>query len=234
MGPLWFVWSPYSVKFTFERGQLQANKSISLQKETCGSFCSTKIRMYFLCLFLGFYTAIEMLISYGLSGWPCLALGNLATDSPVLLSLTCHHSTRVSIIPIQVFIESDHPPAALHKVPADAARCMSNALQQLHHSFNFYFFTGPNSHISNGCAAEDLVKWSTAGAYLTNGCNFEDVQNFPAVFRSGSEDFLGKTKQYSWVEPRRTELSSVDPCEKTCGSKSLSIQCFFMFFCCIC
>ena len=27
---------------------------------------------------------------------------------------------------------------------------MSNALQQLHHSFNFYFFTGPNSHISNG------------------------------------------------------------------------------------
>ena len=30
------------------------------------------------------------------------------------------------------------------------ARCMSNALQQLHHSFNFYFFTGPNSHISNG------------------------------------------------------------------------------------
>jgi len=29
-------------------------------------------------------------------------------------------------------------------------RCMSNALQQLHHSFNFYFFTGPNSHISNG------------------------------------------------------------------------------------
>lgn len=30
------------------------------------------------------------------------------------------------------------------------ARCASNALQQLHHSFNFYFFTGPNSHISNG------------------------------------------------------------------------------------
>ena len=30
-------------------------------------------------------------------------------------------------------------------------RCMSNALQQLHHSFNFYFFTGPSSHISNGC-----------------------------------------------------------------------------------
>ncbi|CAE7805921.1 RE2, partial [Symbiodinium microadriaticum] len=29
-------------------------------------------------------------------------------------------------------------------------RCMSNALQQLHHSFNFYFFTGPSSHISNG------------------------------------------------------------------------------------
>ncbi|CAJ1441222.1 unnamed protein product [Effrenium voratum] len=29
-------------------------------------------------------------------------------------------------------------------------RCASNALQQLHHSFNFYFFTGPNSHISNG------------------------------------------------------------------------------------
>ena len=29
-------------------------------------------------------------------------------------------------------------------------RCMSNALQQLHHSFNFYFFTGPASHISNG------------------------------------------------------------------------------------
>mmetsp|Transcript_46853 Transcript_46853/g.109682 ORF Transcript_46853/g.109682 Transcript_46853/m.109682 type:complete len:680 (-) Transcript_46853:48-2087(-) len=31
-----------------------------------------------------------------------------------------------------------------------AIRCMSNALQQLHHSFNFYFFTGPSSHISNG------------------------------------------------------------------------------------
>lgn len=29
---------------------------------------------------------------------------------------------------------------------------MSNALQQLHHSFNFYFFTGPSSHISNGSA----------------------------------------------------------------------------------
>lgn len=29
-------------------------------------------------------------------------------------------------------------------------RCMSNNLQQLHHSFNFYFFTGPQSHISNG------------------------------------------------------------------------------------
>ncbi|CAE7195349.1 GPAA1, partial [Symbiodinium natans] len=27
---------------------------------------------------------------------------------------------------------------------------MSNALQQLHHSFNFYFYTGPHSHISNG------------------------------------------------------------------------------------
>eukprot|EP00930_Biecheleria_cincta_P002597 TRINITY_DN103602_c0_g1_i1.p1 TRINITY_DN103602_c0_g1~~TRINITY_DN103602_c0_g1_i1.p1 ORF type:complete len:704 (-),score=87.48 TRINITY_DN103602_c0_g1_i1:7-2118(-) len=29
-------------------------------------------------------------------------------------------------------------------------RCMSNNLQQLHHSFNFYFFTGSRSHISNG------------------------------------------------------------------------------------
>ncbi|CAE8595898.1 unnamed protein product, partial [Polarella glacialis] len=29
-------------------------------------------------------------------------------------------------------------------------RCLGNNLQQLHHSFNFYFFTGPRSHISNG------------------------------------------------------------------------------------
>ena len=37
------------------------------------------------------------------------------------------------------------------------ARCASNALQQLHHSFNFYFFTGPNSHISNGRGLLGLV-----------------------------------------------------------------------------
>lgn len=30
------------------------------------------------------------------------------------------------------------------------ARCTSNNLQQLHHSFNFYFFTGPRAHISSG------------------------------------------------------------------------------------
>ncbi|CAK0827159.1 unnamed protein product [Prorocentrum cordatum] len=29
-------------------------------------------------------------------------------------------------------------------------RCLSNNLQQLHHSFNFYFFTGRARHISNG------------------------------------------------------------------------------------
>ncbi|CEM33228.1 unnamed protein product [Vitrella brassicaformis CCMP3155] len=29
-------------------------------------------------------------------------------------------------------------------------RCQSSALQALHHSFNFYFFTSPNSHVSSG------------------------------------------------------------------------------------
>merc|ERR1740117_855311 len=29
-------------------------------------------------------------------------------------------------------------------------RCMSNNLQQLHHSFNFYFFTDENRHTSSG------------------------------------------------------------------------------------
>lgn len=58
-------------------------------------------------------------------------------------------------------------------------RSLSNNLQQLHHSFNFYFFTGPQRHISNG-----LYLYPVFGmqlpiiSFLTTNPAYRDIRSF--------------------------------------------------------
>lgn len=84
-------------------------------------------------------------------------------------------------------------------------RCMSNALQQLHHSFNFYFYTNQRRHISNGLYLYPaflmlsplavLADWDMRSYMVGN------VANIATAVISGSPIFLLATDRQlvSWL-----------------------------------
>eukprot|EP00931_Biecheleriopsis_adriatica_P048395 TRINITY_DN27955_c0_g1_i1.p1 TRINITY_DN27955_c0_g1~~TRINITY_DN27955_c0_g1_i1.p1 ORF type:complete len:698 (-),score=113.91 TRINITY_DN27955_c0_g1_i1:35-2068(-) len=89
-------------------------------------------------------------------------------------------------------------------------RCMSNSLQQLHHSFNFYFFTGQNSHISNGLYLYPVFAMQLPLiSFLATIPAYRDMQSLLIGLGtivaisgvSGSMVFLLATSEYSPSEP---------------------------------
>lgn len=93
-------------------------------------------------------------------------------------------------------------------------RSLGNALQQLHHSFNFYFFTGPSRHISNGLYLYPLIGMLLPlASFLLSTNAYQDFHSFLVglgsialvVFATGAPVFLLGTNEYivdmlaSWV-----------------------------------
>ena len=102
-------------------------------------------------------------------------------------------------------------PAATSCDRSWVCRCMSNALQQLHHSFNFYFFTGPNSHISNGTEphlpseARSLACPCTAQALLVSSlCDALPAHQLPGDRSEPSPSPLGGRKHSQHSDCRTT------------------------------
>eukprot|EP00933_Yihiella_yeosuensis_P047231 TRINITY_DN4297_c0_g1_i2.p1 TRINITY_DN4297_c0_g1~~TRINITY_DN4297_c0_g1_i2.p1 ORF type:complete len:697 (+),score=72.58 TRINITY_DN4297_c0_g1_i2:75-2165(+) len=86
-------------------------------------------------------------------------------------------------------------------------RCLSNNLQQLHHSFNFYFFTGPHSHISSGLYLYPVFAMQLPLiSFLMTGPAYRDIQSLLVglgaisvmMLVSGSVVFLLATKTELW------------------------------------